>query len=364
MRRTSKDEQEGMYCQYKQKGDEYYPTTKTIKTIPAGFYKPAQDSYSGEYFLQAKKIITPKLYLLPNEAKDVIVSDIQRFWNSEERYRKFQSVYKRNILLYSVPCNGKTCLINILCNELIEKYNGIVICIDTQRELDFYKKVMGRFRQVEPGRKIITVIEDFERLAKDEYFSALLLQILDGNEQLDSIVTIATTNYPESLEKRFTCRPSRFNLVLEYKKPNKEVRKFYITNKLKDGGIDVESEEVKKDIDRYVEKTEGYTFDFVKEVIQGIYIDDIDEETVFDRINKAIEHNGIYKVSEDDGRKIGFHTGEKLESCCNPVIAEDEPMYGVPDYDEDYEDDGDCGPYPDDCQVPGRNRIITPLHER
>ena len=221
MRRTSKDEQEGMYCQYKQKGDEYYPTTKTIKSIPAGFYKPAQDSYSGEYFLQAKKIITPKLYLLPNEAKDVIVNDIQRFWQSEERYRKFQSVYKRNILLYSVPGNGKTCLINILCNELIEKYNGIVICIDTQRELDFYKKVMGRFRQVEPGRKIITVIEDFERLAKDEYFSALLLQILDGNEQLDSIVTIATTNYPESLEKRFTCRPSRFNLVLEYKKPNK-----------------------------------------------------------------------------------------------------------------------------------------------
>ena len=318
------------FCQYKQKGDGFYPMQGTVKTIPAGFYKPAQDSYSGEYFLQSKNIITPKLYMLPNEAKGIIVDDIQRFWKSEERYRKFKSVYKRNILLYSVPGNGKTCLINILCQELIDKYNGIIICIDTQRELEYYSKVMGRFRQIEPNRKIITVIEDFERLAKDEYFSALLLQILDGNEQLDSIVTIATTNYPEALEKRFTCRPSRFNLVLEYKKPTKEVREFYITNKLKDGGIDVESEEVKKDIQRYVEKTEGYTFDFVKEVVQGIYIDDIDEDTLFDRINKSIERNGIYKVSEDDGKRIGFYNDGNCdedrgdESCCNPVILEDE----------------------------------------
>ena len=362
MRNTSKESSDSLehYTQYKQKGDGYYPIQSTIKTIPAGFYKPAQDSYSGEYFLQSKKIITPKLYMLPNEAKGIIVDDIQRFWKSENRYRKFKSVYKRNILLYSVPGNGKTCLINILCQELIDKYDGIIICIDTQRELEFYSKVMGKFRQIEPNRKIITIIEDFERLAKDEYFSALLLQILDGNEQLDSIVTIATTNYPETLEKRFTCRPSRFNLVLEYKKPTKEVREFYITNKLKDGGIDVESEEVKKDIQRYVEKTEGYTFDFVKEVVQGIYIDDIDEETVFDRINKAIEHNGIYKVTEDDGKRIGFQHGydateEGDESCCNPVILEDEP----------YEIDSPYDPYNSSGRgAPFKIQKIVPLHER
>lgn len=349
------------FCQYKQKGDGYYPMQGTVKTIPPGFYKPAQDSYSGEYFLQSKKIITPKLYMLPNEAKNVIVDDIQRFWESEERYRRFQSVYKRNILLYSVPGNGKTCLINLLCQELIVKYKGIIVCIDTQRELDFYSKVMGRFRQIEPGRKIITVIEDFERLAKDEYFSALLLQILDGNEQLDSIVTIATTNYPENLEKRFTCRPSRFNLVLEYKKPTKEVREFYIYNKLKDGGIDVDSDSVKKDIERYVEKTEGYTFDFVKEVVQGIYIDDIPEDVVFERINKAISHNGFYKITEDDGRKIGFSSDNKEEQSCEPVMLEDCEGYD----DIDYLDESVCNDHPvvgfGTKQSPQR---IIPLHER
>lgn len=368
--RVTNSENEPIFCQFKKKKDGFYPTEKTIKSIPPGFYKPAQDSYTGEYYLLEKKVVTPKLYLLPNEAKDVIVSDIQRFWKSEERYRRFKSVYKRNILLYSIPGNGKTCLINIMCKELVEQYNGIVVFIDTQRELDNYTKVMSRFRQVEPDRKIITVIEDFERLAKDEYYSALLLQILDGNEQLDSIVTIATTNYPENLENRWTARPSRFNLVLEYKKPTKEVRKFYIYNKLKDGGIDVESEKVKADIDRYVEKTEGYTFDFVKEVIQGIYIDDVDEETVFKRITDSIEHHGLYRVTEDDGRKIGFNKGEKIPE--NEIVTD--PTYEGDEEDDEYYDGDEGVGYPDEpCLggvLPGYteqtqcNPRILPLSER
>ena len=366
--RTSKNSdstQFETYCQYKVKGEGYYPMHGTVKSIPAGFYKPAQDSYSGEYFLQKKKIITPKLYLLPNEAKDKIVADIQRFWQSEDRYRKFQSVYKRNILLYSIPGNGKTCLINIMCNELIEKYNGIIVCIDTHRELDNYTKVMSKFRQVEPDRKIITIIEDFERLAKDEYYSALLLQLLDGNEQLDSIVTIATTNYPENLEKRWTCRPSRFNLVLEYKKPTAEVREFYIYNKLKDGGVDVDSDKVKEDIKRYVDKTDGYTFDFVKEVIQGIYVDDVPEEEVFERVEKARKHNGKYKVTEDDGRKIGFNADDKNckgESVCNPVYVEEEDEGDEGEYDVPMSTDPDYDYEPKNRIA--RGRIIAPLHEQ
>lgn len=322
-----KDENFNQYCQYKTKGEGFYPMHDTVKTLPAGFYKPAYDSYTGEYFLQKKTIITPKLYLLPNGARDTIISDIQRFWESEERYRKFQSVYKRNILLYSIPGNGKTCLINIMCQELIRDYNGIVVCIDTQRELEQYSKVMGMFRQIEPNRKIITIIEDFERLAKDEYFSALLLQLLDGNEQLDSIVTIATTNYPENLEKRWTCRPSRFNIIFEYKKPDAKVREFYIYNKLKDGGIDVDSEKVQEDIKRYVKKTEGYTFDFVKELIQGIYVDDTDEDVVFERIENSIKHNGSYKISEE-GSTIGFASSLSNDVVeCDEICADDEPHF-------------------------------------
>jgi SpoVK/Ycf46/Vps4 family AAA+-type ATPase len=242
-------------------------------------------------------------------------------------------VYKRNILLYSLPGNGKTSLINIICKILIEDYDGVVICIDTTDDLNSYGSCMDRLRSIEPNRKVITLIEDFERLAKDDYYSAMLLQLLDGNAQFDNVVTIATTNYPQILEKRFTCRPSRFNLVIEYKKPTAEIRRAYITNKLSDGGIDVNDETVKKDIERYVTKTEGYTFDFLKEVIQGIYVDGFTEVEIFDRLEELIRKDGQVKITEDSGKKIGFNSGatecnKETEECeaPQPVVVKERKL--------------------------------------
>lgn len=306
----AKDKKERSYTRYEKYGNMFEPIGVTEEVLPSGFYKPVWDRYNGKYFFSSKEVITPKLYVLPNEIQTSILDDIKRFWKSEKRYRQFGQVYKRNILLYSLPGNGKTSLINIICKTLIEDYDGIVICIDNIDELNAYSPCMDRLRDIEPNRRIITLIEDFERLAKDDYYAAMLLQLLDGNGQFDNVVTIATTNYPQILEKRFTCRPSRFNLVIEYKKPNADVRRAYITNKLSDGGIDVKDEKVQKDIERYVEKTEGYTFDFLKEVIQGIYVDGFTEVEIFDRLEELIKKDGRVKISEEESKKIGFASGK------------------------------------------------------
>ena len=302
------ENKERNYERYLKQGNNYEPIGETKDILPSGFYRPVYDSYHGRVYLTSKEVIMPKLYVLPNDIQNAILDDIQMFWQSEERYRKFGNVYKRNILLYSLPGNGKTSLINIIANKLITDYDGIVIFIDSVEDLSSYRTVMERFRSVEPNRKVVTIIEDFERLAKDDRLTAMLLQTLDGNGQFDNVVTIATTNYPEILEKRFTCRPSRFNMVIEYKKPNAEIRKSYIEMKLSDSGIDINEESVKADIERYVSKTEGYTFDFLKEVIQGIYVDGISEVGVFDRLEDLIKKDGKIRVSEDEAKRIGFST--------------------------------------------------------
>ena len=320
----AKEAKERSYTRYEKNGNMYEPIGVTKEVLPSGFYKPVWDRYNGRYFFSSKDVIMPKLYVLPNDIQMNILDDIKRFWKSEERYRQFGQVYKRNILLYSLPGNGKTSLINIICKTLIEDYDGVVICIDNIDELNAYSPCMDRLRDIEPNRKIITLIEDFERLAKDDYYAAMLLQLLDGNGQFDNVVTIATTNYPQILEKRFTCRPSRFNLVIEYKKPNAEVRKAYITNKLSDSGIDVKDETVQKDIDRYVAKTEGYTFDFLKEVIQGIYVDGFTEVEIFDRLEDLIKKDGRVKISEEESKKIGFTNNAKGEEGQTPEAEESE----------------------------------------
>lgn len=310
------------FTRYVKFGKNYEPIGETRDVLPAGFYYPYYDSYHNKAYFTQKELVMPKLYVLPNEIQTEILDDIKRFWKSEARYKQFGNVYKRNILLYSLPGNGKTSLINILCHKLIDEHDGVVIFIDNPSALGAYHVCMERFRDIEPNRKVITIIEDFERLAKDDHYTAMLLQLLDGNTQFDNVVTIATTNYPQILEKRFTCRPSRFNLVIEYKKPNDEVRRAYMTMKLKDAGIDVESTKVKKDIERLVGKTEGYTFDFVKEVIQGIYVDEIKESLLFERLNEIIKRNGRVVVSEEESKKIGFSLENDKSQCS--YVEEDE----------------------------------------
>lgn len=291
--------------QYMLKDGKYLPVQDTVPKLPAGYYRPEVNRYNGEIYAAPKEVVLPKLYDLPNGLHQELLADIKHFWESEERYKKFGNVYKRNILLYSVPGNGKTSLINQICQQVINDYDGIVMSIDDEDTLQTYPKLMEMIRQIEPKRKVVTVIEDFERLIQKDYLSALLLQMLDGASQYNGVLTIATTNFPEKVGKQYLARPSRFNIVKEYKKPDEEVRKFYISHKLADAGIELD-DKVKEDIERYVKKTEGYTFDYVKEVIEAIYIGEVPEDEAFDRINKSIKKDGNYKTTENEPSHLGF----------------------------------------------------------
>jgi hypothetical protein len=125
-------------------------------------------------------------------------------------------------------------------------------------------------------------------------------------------------------------------------------------NKLKDGGVDVDSDDVQKDIERYVGITEGYTFDFVKELIQGVYVDDIPEEQMIERIDAARKRNGRYNVTEDDGRKIGFNSGERGKLSSNKLVECDPSYIDEDDEDdeeyEEYEEDDSIGELDESCQ--------------
>ena len=340
------------YYRYLKNNEKFIPIGESVESMPPGFYQPVYDSYKNSAYFVEKNVIMPNLYVLSNDVQKNIIDDIHNFWESEERYKKFGSVYKRNILMYSTPGNGKTSLINIVCKQLLEEQKGVVILIDSTSDLSAYNKCMDRLRDIEPTRKVITVIEDFERLTKDDHFASMLLQLLDGNKQYDNVVTIATTNYPSILEKRFVCRPSRFNLIIEFPKPNETIRREYFQKKLSDGGVDINDEKVKADIERYVEASDGYTFDFVKELIQGIYVDGLAEDIVIKRLEDIKEKNGKYTIEDDSPRRIGLGSARTM---MNPLRTRgyDEEY----DDEDDYEEDGgipeyDEGPTPDEDEYP------------
>lgn len=294
---SSDKEHMSKFTQYIIDGDNYVPVQKCGKTLPSGYYRIGFNDNTQQVFFIKQKIIMPKLYTLPNSLHRDIMADIQHFWESKDRYKAFGNVYKRNILIYSVPGTGKTSLINLIVRDLLKRRKGIVIQINKANDLVLYPLAMKYFRQVEGDRPVILVMEDFDTLLLDDTYKSAMLNLLDGNDQFDNVVTIATTNHPEKITDQFSNRPSRFNLIIEYGKPSAKVRKFYIETKLKEAGVDIRK--IKDDITRYVSRSSGYTMDHLKELIQGIFVDELPEEDVFNRIDAMIEKRGLYKANDD-----------------------------------------------------------------
>jgi hypothetical protein len=280
----------------------------TFDKLEAGYYSIKYSQNIGMYFMK-EKIETNKLFELPNSATELIMSDIGKFWGLEETYKKYHRVFRRNYLLYSAPGTGKTSLINLMCKQLIEKYNGIIFSLYSERDLEMFVDAVRRVREIEPDRKIITIIEDIDAfISPDETcrssMDSYLLNILDGNYKVNGLVIIATTNYIERVADRYKNRPSRFDRIVEFPLPNEESRKIFIEKS-------VLPEDLSKiDIDKWVKKTKGYTIDHINELILLFFVFGHTEEESFETMDNMVQYNSKLrnKTSVNKKQTIGFET--------------------------------------------------------
>lgn len=278
------------------------PVSNTFGRLERGYYSIHFSQQLGMFFTK-DKVELNKLYRLPNTATDLILNDISKFWKSEEVYKKYHRVFRRNYLLYSAPGTGKTSLINLMCEELINIYDGLVFSLTTEEQVEAFPDAVKRIRKIEPDRKIIAIIEDIDGFTQaSNRLNTLLLNILDGNLKLSGLVTIATTNHIEYLEERYTNRPSRFDRVVEFPLPNAESRKIFIEKT-------VLPEDLKKiNIDEWVEKTEGFTIDHINELILLFFVFGHSEEESFETMFNMTKTRGMLKNKTSVNKKdIGFN---------------------------------------------------------
>ena len=277
------------------------PVSNTFHRLERGYYTIHHSQSLGMYFVK-EKIELNKLYRLPNNATDLILDDISKFWTLEDVYKKYKRVFRRNYLLYSAPGTGKTSLINLMCEELINKYDGIVFSLNTETQIESLPDAVRRIRKIEPDRKIIVIIEDIDSFTQDSNrLNTLLLNILDGNYKLGGMVTIATTNHIEYLESRYTNRPSRFDRVVEFPLPNPESRKMFIEKTVLPEDLE------KIDIDEWVRKTDGFTIDHINELILLHFVFGHDEQEAFDSMYEMTKTKGrLSNKTSVNKKSIGF----------------------------------------------------------
>lgn len=243
----------------------FLPAAKTILKLEAGFYEPVYNDRTGEWGMMKVQFNADELYQLPTQEIQEILDDIKHFWETKHLYLKYKLMHKRGILLYGDPGCGKSGIIQLCMKYLIEEQDGLIINIKDSDSLRGYLKIIPKIRQIEPNRPLIIILEDLEAIADDDnYATSQLLNLLDGVSQVQNVVYIATTNYPEKLAERITNRPSRFDRRYYIAPPIPEVRRSYLKHKL--------GEEMDIDIERWVKDSEGMSIAHLKELFISVKV--------------------------------------------------------------------------------------------
>jgi len=272
----------------------FVPAPATIQKLESGLYEIVWNNRQSEWSLMKHKINTDELYELPTQEIAEILKDIKNFWKKEDFYKKYKLMHKRGILLYGDPGCGKSGILQLCMKHIVEDLEGIVINLKDEESVKAYVEFIPKLRQVEPNRPLVVIIEDIDAIAGEStYVNSLLLNVLDGVKQIENVVYVATTNYPEKLEERITNRPSRFDRRYYIEAPSKEVRRAYLENK---GGSDLNI-----DMDQWVKDTEGMSLSHLKELFISVHLLDVSYEN-------AIKNLKGLKKSPRNKRKdsIGF----------------------------------------------------------
>lgn len=205
-------------------GTNFFPCDESVKGLPPGQYEVVRTN-TGIYF-QQKLSKFDELIPLPDSASDKVFKNIQEFWAKEEHFRKFGYLWKRGILLWGPPGSGKTCTLQMLSQAIIA-LGGISVYVN---QPSITAQGLHIFRKIEPNRPCVVLLEDIDAMLS-EHPEHEILALLDGELQIDNVVFVATTNYPERLDRRIANRPSRFDIVQRVGMPEPEARRMYILAK-------------------------------------------------------------------------------------------------------------------------------------
>jgi len=246
--------------------------------LPAGAYT-LHMGMAGP-FVKVVDLKDEELIIFEEGPATSIIDEIKHFWSIRDRYERLGVPYRRGILMYGIPGTGKSGLVRIICNAVIEQ-DGLVILIKTAGN---FTEWLPTLNQVEPDRRVVVVLEDFDDIYDCDEHECL--QMLDGiGNDRPGLLFLATTNFLEHIPQRIY-RPSRFDLLIEVGSPGAGVRRQYVESLCERFGV-----EFRADI---VEASEGLSFAHLKEVLVSCLLYERPVEEVVKRMKEHI------KLGEDE----------------------------------------------------------------
>lgn len=180
--------------------------------------------------------------------------------------------------------SGKSCTIQLIMRDVVDR-GGVVIKFTNP---SLFMEGIRKFREIQPDTEIVILMEDIDSILS-MYNESEVLNILDGVNQIEKVVFLATTNYPEKLGARIINRPSRFDKRFRIGNPNAESRKLYLEYIIGKENI----VNLKIDLDQWVKDTENFSIAHLKELFTAVIILD-------DSYDDAIKCLSLMKENKPD----------------------------------------------------------------
>lgn len=233
----------------------FMPVGPTRTQLKPGVYKTKR--MDGSSILYENPLNFDDLIDFDDSIMGSILLEIDDFWDSEKVFKDYGFLHRRGYLLYGPPGSGKSCLVYMIINNIVKR-GGIAIIANNHPEI--LTSCVQDLRRVEPNRNIVCVFEDIDAIIS-EYGEESVLSFLDGETQINKILNLATTNYPEKLDRRIVSRPRRFDRLVKIGMPSESIRKEYFLKKL-----NLE----KKELDKWVSKTKDFSFAAMADLVINV----------------------------------------------------------------------------------------------
>lgn len=172
-------------------------------------------------FEHGDKISRDDVFLEDTMKSDIFRAIDQFFNDGGSFYKEYDLPYKRGILLYGAPGNGKTTLVRSITGST----SAPVIYWQITEHTGSYS-VQEVFNTVARMAPAILVIEDIDSMP--EHTRSSFLNTLDGARVRAGLFIIGTTNYPEKIDPALINRAGRFDSTYEIPSPSAEVRRQYM----------------------------------------------------------------------------------------------------------------------------------------
>ncbi|NQX59747.1 AAA family ATPase [Paenibacillus qinlingensis] len=238
--------------------------------------------------------------IMKSEVKTDIYRAIDQFFSEDRAFFKaYELPYKRGILLYGKPGNGKTTLVKSIAGSVKAPVAYWQITENTGSE-----SIQEAFEAAAKMAPMILVIEDID--AMPHRARSYFLNILDGATSKEGIFLIGTTNYPEQIDPALMNRAGRFDRAYEIKLPDLDLRQTYLEQK----GI---GKLLNEELIRVTAKqTEGFTFAqlnelYVSAALQWHYEQTVDIEKLVKSMKSDL-HKGqtMSWMKEESDVRVGF----------------------------------------------------------